>query len=290
MMDSLVGQSIAGYRIEQAIQLDGLAEVYMGKDSNQQPVVIKLLRGRFAIKNEMQKRFEREIELLKTIHHPNVIPITDSGFTDNYLYLVMPFIKGYDLGHLLNQRRFSVQEVGEFLQPISQAVSSGHALKIIHRDLKPENILVEVDGEKIIKYYLSDFGLAKRPGIDETLTNAGMKVGTPEYISPESVLNKAVDHRSDIYSLAILVYEMLIGEVPFMGKMMAVVMAHAKSTPTPLNKQNSEFPLALSAVVMRNLAKDPDQRHQTMTEFAQAFQTVIDHLPAEIKSRNYWIR
>jgi serine/threonine-protein kinase len=281
---------VEGYQLEQALQLEGMSEVYRGRNQAQQPVVIKVLRGKFASDSELRKRFEREVILLQSLQHPHVIPIQDAGFTNNYLYLVMPYIQGDDLGQVMNQHRFTLRQVNAFLQPISQALSAGHALKIIHRDLKPDNILVEMQNGQITNYYLSDFGLAKRPGIDETLTNAGMKVGTPEYIAPEMILNKTVDHRADIYSLAVMLYELLIGEVPFSGKLMQVIMAHAKTPPPPLAQRQPNLPSPISALVMRNLDKDPAQRHQSMGELAADFQKLLEVLPQDLQDTSFWIR
>jgi serine/threonine-protein kinase len=286
-MQALVGQTFHGYQLGERIHQGNFADIYRGVTPNGSHVAIKIIKGHL-MEDEQRKRFQREVIMMQTIKHESIVPIISFGYKDGMFYLIMPFISGSSLAEHLTHKRFTPRDTWEVLRPICGALQKGHERKVVHRDLKPENILVEETGDGY-RYYLGDFGLAKRPGIDETLTKAGMAVGTPEYISPEMVAQSAVDHRSDIYSLAVITYELLLGTVPFSGNIVTVAMAHAKLPPPMPTEKNPNFPPMLSNFLLKNLAKDKADRYQSMNDFAEAYQKILRQLSEEQQTICYWV-
>jgi serine/threonine-protein kinase len=244
----------------------------------------------FVLDNKLRARFFREIALLQAVQHQNIVPILDFGHQGDKLYLVMPLFEDQTLNDLLGKKQFSPLDAWGFIEPICNALTEGHRQGIIHRDLKPENVLVEDKGQGVYHYVLLDFGLAKRPGIDMDITLPGTKLGTPEYIAPENVLDEGIDVRSDIYSLAVMVYELLLGILPFeMDRPTMVAMAHAKMPPPIPTSMKADFPLELEAFLLKNLAKDKAKRHQSMTEFAQAYHQTVMSLTETQQKSCYWV-
>jgi serine/threonine-protein kinase len=286
-MQELEGQTFHGYQLGERIHQGNFADIYKGIAPNGTTVAIKIIKSHH-MEDEQRKRFQREVIMMQTIKHESIVPIISFGYKDGMFYLIMPFITGSSLADLLARKRFTPRDAWEVIRPISGALQKGHERKVIHRDLKPDNILVE-ETDTGMRYYLADFGLAKRPGIDETLTKAGMVVGTPEYISPEMVSHSTMDHRSDIYSLAIIAYELLLGTVPFTGNIITVAMAHVKLPPPIPTEKNPAFPPALSSFLLKNLAKDKAERHPSMSDFAEAYQKILLQLSEEQQTTCYWI-
>lgn len=286
----MIGQEIGGYHIQKKINQGGFGEIYQAKGTDEKIVALKILRTDVDEENQsvIEQRFLREIELMRTIKHKNIMPILSFGFKDGRLYMVMPYIEGKDLSDCLMEKHFSPHDVNHFVQSIAPALYMGHQHNILHRDLKPENILVD-ESHDPPHYYLLDFGLAKRPGVDRTLTMQGRKVGTPEYIAPETLRSDTVDARSDLYSFATITYELLCGRQPFSGDTMyAVVTAQVMDTPPKLTEYHAEFPPVLESVVLKGLEKKPDARQKHLLAFAQEFQAAFDSLSPDQKQRSFW--
>ena len=171
------------------------------------------------------------------------------------------------------------------LDPLTQALEYAHSQGIIHRDLKPSNVLVSDSDNHI---YLADFGLGKRPGLDTRLTETGISVGTPMYMSPEAAVGEEVDLRSDIYSLGVMLYELLLNKLPFAGSDGAAIMYAHLYKPVPLpSSEDHSFPLALEAVILRCLSKDRRDRYQTTRHFFSDFAAALDSLP-EAEANGYY--
>lgn len=289
---SLTGQDFHGFILGERMYEGGFGEIYKATSPDgQTEAAVKVIRSQLTQDENSRKRFMREIELLQTVKHPHIIPIITFGYKNNHYYLIMPYIQGKDLNDLLAVRQFTPQDTGVFVEQIAQALHQGHQYNIIHRDLKPENILVELDGTRIVKYYLSDFGLAKRPGTDTNLTAQGKVLGTPEYLSPEYILDRdGLDGRSDLYSLAIMTYELLLGMVPFgTGTYYDIISAHTRLPVPPPRHLNPLFPVALETLVLRDLEKNPEARHSTTIEFANAFQETLSQLTEQEQQTCYWV-
>ena len=293
LTDDLTGQNFHGYIAEKKVYQGGFGERYKALyPDGSRYAAVKVIRENSAEDDTtLKERFLREIRMLQSVRHDNIIPILAFGYKNHHFYLVMPYIAGQDLGYLFNQKKFTPFDTWEFVRMISAALQRGHEQKILHRDLKPENILVEKLTSGRYKYYLSDFGLAKRPGIDKTLTAAGKMIGTPQYLSPEYIKDDGrIDARSDIYSLAIIVYELLVGRLPFdMETHYQTILAHVKMPPPLPTQFNPDFPKSLEAFLMRNLEKDRTERCQTMTQFSEAYYEAFSELSPKERQTSYWV-
>jgi eukaryotic-like serine/threonine-protein kinase len=282
----LEGVTLHGYQVTEKIHQGSFADIYKGTAPNGDLVAIKVIKLQ-RLEDQQRKRFQREVIMLQSVRHENIVPIISFGYKEGMFYLIMPFIGNRTLADQIAQKRFSPRDAWQVINSICAALQRGHDRHIVHRDLKPENILVE-DKEDNTRYYLADFGLAKRPGIDDTLTAANMTVGTPEYISPEMVTKGQADHLSDIYSMGVIAYELLLGEVPFSGSITVVAMAHAKLAPPSPTEKNSDFPPQLNAFLLKNLSKNKEERHQSMSEFAEAYHRILSTLPESQQNKCFW--
>ena len=243
-------------------------------------VAIKILHSETMRDPNAIERFRREAQAAARLKHPNVVAIYDFGVgADDSVYLVMEHADGEDLRSLITRHgKLSLQVASELLDQLCSALDEAHQRNIVHRDLKPENILVRsTPGGYRVK--VLDFGIAKLKDLSTTsatLTQVGTVIGTPSYMSPEQCRGREVDGRSDIYSLGIILYEMLTGSVPFHAKHSAEVVAlHVSELPPPPSARNPSIPPAVEAVVMRALQKLPDARQQTAGEFAKELATAV---------------
>src|SRR5262249_12027406 len=197
--------------------------------------------------------------------HRNVIRIFDLGVADGLHFITMDFVAGHDLNSLLEKRKFSQEETVNIIVQVAEALDAAHAETVVHRDLKPHNIMVTDAG----KVFVMDFGLA-RTAESAGITRTGALLGTPAYMSPEQAKGAPLDTRSDLFSLGIIFYEMLTGQVPFQADtMLAMLLKRTQEPPVPPAQVNPEIPQVLSDIVMRCLAIDPAQRYQTARELIQ---------------------
>jgi eukaryotic-like serine/threonine-protein kinase len=229
-------------------------------------------------------RLRREASLGMRLAHPNVCHIIRLGETeDGLVYVVMPFVEGEILADRTNKRGFiPLGETARLVRDISAGLMVAHELKIVHRDLKPENVMVCRRADGVDYAVVMDFGLAKerRAGAElQKLTATGIILGTPEFMSPEQLRGKPLDARTDIYSLALMTYEMLTGKLPFQGRTQQELMiARLRSDPTPLRQARADlnFPEAAEQVLAKAMQRNPDDRYQTTREFADAFTAAAD--------------
>ena len=258
------------YRIERELGRGGMATVYLAHDlRHKRAVAIKVLRPELAAALGPE-RFLREIETTANLRHPGILPLYDSGEADDFLYYVMPFVEGETLrDRLARERRLPVDDALQIAREAAEALGYAHARGVIHRDIKPENILLENRHA-----VLADFGIAKAVSAlgGGSLTQTGLAVGTPAYMSPEQVLADAtLDGRSDLYSLGCVLFEMLTGEAPFAAATPQRTIARRLTEPPPvLVASRPEAGPQLSGVMERVLATDPAVRHATAAEFANA--------------------
>ena len=260
------------YRIERELGRGGMATVYLAEDlKHHREVAIKVLDPELAA-GLGHTRFLREIEIAAGLSHPHILPLYDSGESDGFLYYVMPFVEGDSLrSRLEREKQLSVHDTVAIGRAVAGALDYAHGLGIVHRDIKPENILFTA-GQAVV----ADFGIARAVGVagGDRLTQTGLAIGTPAYMSPEqSAGERDLDARSDLYALGCVLYEMLAGQAPFTGPTAQAVLArHAVDPVPPLRTVRQAIPEALEAVVLRALAKSPADRFRTAGELAEALE------------------
>ncbi|MDQ3280813.1 MAG: protein kinase [Acidobacteriota bacterium] len=256
------------YRIEQILGRGGMGVVYKASDTQLDEIVaIKTLPGDVMTRSpEDLERFKREIRLARRITHRNVLRTYDYGEAEGVYFISMEFMRGYTLAELLDeapQRQMASRPTVGITRQICRGLQAAHEQGIIHRDIKPQNVLIDAKGE--VK--LMDFGIARMAETPEGLTQAGLIVGTPHYMSPEQVKGETLDARSDVYSMGVLLYEMLAGRRPFeSSSLTGVLTAHITEKPKPPIELRPEIGGAINAVVMRCLEKNPAARYANAGE------------------------
>ena len=262
--DSLIDRTFdKRYVIKRKLGSGGMADVYLAEDQELgRHVALKLLDDRHASDEQFVERFRREAQSAAGLNHPNIVSIFDRGRAEGTYYIAMEYLDGRTLKELLVRNGPTPIPIAiDYARQILGALAFAHRNGIIHRDIKPHNIVVGGDG----RLKVTDFGIA-RSGASQ-MTEAGSIVGTAQYLSPEQARGAPVDPRSDLYSLGIVLYEMLTGKVPFTGDTpVEIAMKHLSQIPEPPSSLRPEVPHDLDAVVLRALAKDPDQRYGSSEE------------------------
>jgi serine/threonine-protein kinase len=275
--DTLIGSILAEkYRIEEHLGAGGMCNVYrarhvlIGKQ-----VAIKTLKSELAADPKIAERFKQEALAASRVRHPNAIDVTDYGVgKDNVPFIVMELVNGSTLGQAIRgEGPFTIERAADVLRQVCGALEVAHQVGVIHRDIKPDNILIsEHEGRDWVE--VTDFGVAKiQEDVNRRapITGANFIIGTPRYMSPEQCEGHPVDARSDIYSLAVVVYEMLAGDVPFEGNSTRLLIAHSTEPPAPLRDKRPDISPEVEAVVMRALEKDPSLRPQSASDFYMEF-------------------
>ncbi|MHC4607088.1 MAG: protein kinase domain-containing protein, partial [Planctomycetota bacterium] len=257
----LLGKTLGHCRVERLIGRGGMGEVYLGQHEGlNRSVAIKILPPYLARDSGFTERFLREARTAAQLEHPNVVQVHDVGQEGETYYLIMQLVEGQGLDRLLKERGISVRDSVAIVKRIAAALGAAHRLGIIHRDVKPSNILISNDG----KVKVSDFGLAKELGAGQTISGTGEILGTPHYMSPEQAEGKPADARSDLYSLGATLYRMLTGHPPFGGETpVAIAVRHVREDPRKPSEINAEIPEELDAVVLKLMAKKPEERYAT---------------------------
>ena len=278
---NLVGKILEGrYRMISKVGEGGMSFVYLALDiATQERYAIKVLSPQLSEDANAMARLRREAALGMRLAHPNVCHIMRLGETeDGMVYVVMPFVEGELLADRTNRLgQIPLDETVRFVRDMAEGLHLAHQLKIVHRDLKPENVMICRRDDGTEYAVVMDFGLAKErraEGELQKLTATGIILGTPEFMSPEQLRGKVLDARTDIYSLALLVYEMLTGKLPFLGRTQQEMMiARLRNDPIPLRRMRSDLPLpeAVERVLNKAMQRSPEARHQTTLEFADAF-------------------
>ena len=271
-MKGIEGLTLGRYELRRRIAQGGMAEVYLAYDRKvRRQVAVKVLYGR---DEPFVRRFEREALAVGALSHNHILPLYDFGEQSPWYYLVMPYVDGCTLrDYLFRRKQLTLEEAASFLSQIASALQFAHDHGVVHRDVKPSNILLRPDGYA----YLVDFGLAKAMQGAEVLTSAGAMVGTPEYMAPEQS-NGFSDYRSDIYSLGIILYQMLTGQLPFLAESpVAVSLKHIQSTPVPPRTLNTTLPQSIEDVILKAMAKDPEERYQAARDLSAAFWKALQH-------------
>ena len=282
---TLSGLELDGrYRVIRKIGEGGMSFVYQAEDlETGQTVAIKVLTPRLSKDPPSVERLKREAAIAMRLEHPNVCPILRVGQTgDGMLYLVMPFLPGEALSEYETRRgQIPLEEGIPILAQVCRGLQHAHDLGIIHRDLKPENVMLVPDAREKhgFRAVVMDFGLAKqrRAGPDVAkLTQTGIVLGTPEFMSPEQIRGKPLDGRSDIYAIAVLAFEMFTGQLPFTGKnAQETMLARLRGQPVAIRSVREDLPQKLDTLIARALSVQPEERPGSMDEFAYAFEAVI---------------
>jgi eukaryotic-like serine/threonine-protein kinase len=262
--DTLIGTLFDGrYTVMRKLGAGGMANVYLAEDQELgRRVAIKILNERHANDEQFVERFRREAKNAAALSHPNIVSIYDRGEAEGTYYIAMEYVDGRSLKELIVSRGPAPLTVAvEYARQILSALRFAHRHGIVHRDIKPHNALVDAEG----RVKVTDFGIA-RAGASQ-MTEAGSIVGTAQYLSPEQARGTNVDQRSDVYSLGIVLYELLTGSLPFNGDTpVEIAMKHLSTLPEPPSVRRADIPRDLDLIVMRALAKDPEDRYQSAEE------------------------
>jgi serine/threonine-protein kinase len=260
------------YMIVRKLGAGGMADVYLAEDQELgRRIAIKILNDRHANDNQFIERFRREAKNAAALNHPNIVSIYDRGEAEDTYYIAMEYLDGRTLKELIVGRGPAPVNVAvEYARQILSALRFAHRHGIVHRDIKPHNVLVDREG----RVKVTDFGIA-RAGTSQ-MTEAGSIVGTAQYLSPEQARGSEVDQRSDLYSLGVVLYELLTGQTPFDGDTpVEIAMKHLSATPRPPSQLRRDVPRDLDMVVMRALAKDPAARYQSAEEMEADLERVL---------------
>ena len=267
-MFNFIGQTLGQYRILEQIGVGGMATVYKAyQPSVDRYVAIKILPQHLSQDEQFIKRFQREAHAIARLEHAHILPVFDYGESEGISYIAMRYISSGTLKNYMAKGNLPLSEISRIITQIGSALDYAHHQGVIHRDIKPANILLDEQNNT----YLTDFGLARMLESSQHLTGSGVGVGTPAYMSPEQGKGEKSDHRSDIYSLGVILYEMVTGRVPFEAETpMAIVLKHINE-PLPLPRVVAPgIPEAVEKVILKSLAKDPVHRYQSAGEMAEA--------------------
>ena len=280
-MPDWAGKTLGKVHIDRLVARGGMAEVYTGSHESFGGVAVKVMRGLLDKDSDQHARFQREAEVIEELRHPNIVQMFYYDVIDESPYLVMEYIPGPSLATYLkslhdNKQRLPIGMVAQILNSVASALDYAHARGIVHRDIKPANVLLRSQSSEVklneplpvdVEPVLTDFGLVRL--LDSTMhTTAGSVSGTPTYMSPEQARGEKVDKRTDIYSLGIMLYEMLAGTVPFQADTtFGMLMKHINEPPPPIQGLSTE----LQAILDRTLAKDPSLRYESAGDLAKEF-------------------
>ena len=273
-MPFVIGESIGQYRLVEQLGQGGMATVFKGYHARlERHVAIKALHPAFTEDANFLARFNREAKVVANLDHPNIVPIYDFSEYEGRPYLVMKYIEGQTLKARLINSPMSLDETLHIVEKAGEALSYAHVQGVLHRDIKPSNVLLTSDGQ----IYLADFGLARIAAAGESSLTADRMVGTPQYMSPEQAVAKSdLDHRSDIYSFGVMLYEMVVGQVPFNADTPFAIIHDHIYTPLPLPRVvNPDVPEAVQCVLLKALAKEPEDRFETMQDLMNALRRAV---------------
>ena len=270
------------YEVIERAGSGGMAEVYRARDDLlDREVAVKVLNERFSRDRSFVERFRREAQSAANLNHPNIVSLYDYGADDGTYFIVMEFIEGRPLDDVIRTEGALMPErAAEIGSDVAQALQRAHAAGLVHRDIKPSNIMITGSGQTKV----TDFGIARAMAAEreQTMTQTGMVIGTAAYLSPEQAQGNPVDVRSDVYSLGCVLYEMLTGAPPFTGDSpLSIAYKHVREEPTPPSRVNPDVPTALDAIVMKALAKNPDNRYDTATDLKQDLDRFRSGQPVE---------
>jgi non-specific serine/threonine protein kinase len=277
------GSLFAGYRIEGMLDRGGMGVVYKATDEDlDRTVALKIIAPEHTQNADAVTRFKSEARLAASLEHPNIVPIHRGGEFQGVLYLAMRFVPGTNLRQVIDQGPLDLDRVQRVVRSVASALDAAHERGLVHRDVKPANILIS-GAEAREQIYLTDFGLTKKLGSQQSLTRTGAWVGTPDYVAPEQIQGGAVDGRADVYSLGCVLYEMLTGSVAYpKDNDMAKLWAHVQDPPPSPSLKRPQLVKAFDDVVARATAKDLTERYATASELADAVDRAVAEQGTEL--------
>ncbi|HTQ78824.1 MAG TPA: serine/threonine-protein kinase [Thermoanaerobaculia bacterium] len=278
------GQTVGRYRIERFLGAGAMGEVYLAQDPHiERPLAIKTVRlvGRPQEIDDRKKRLLREAKAAGRLLHPNIVTLFDAGEAEDVLYLAFEFVEGSDLSTRVGTVPLSLREVLGIIEQSAEALDYAHRQGIVHRDIKPSNILLDRAG----RVKVADFGIAKMAGQSTELTMAGSVMGSPQYLSPEQIRGEELDGRSDIFSLGVVLFELLSGKRPFDGDTITTLVYQIlHKEPPPVSELRGGIPPRLEKLLYRMLAKDREERLSTAGLVAEEIRAIERELPDETLS------
>ncbi|HEX6951876.1 MAG TPA: protein kinase [Gaiellaceae bacterium] len=262
------------YELEELVGTGGMSSVFRARDRQlERRVAIKILHQHYAEDPEYLERFRREARAVAKLSHPNIVTVIDRGDDDGRQYIVFEHVEGENLKELvIRSGRLPVRRALELALAVADGLAFAHNHGLVHRDVKPQNVLLNRDGEVKV----TDFGIARSLHVDQGVTQTGTVLGTGEYLAPEQASGKPVSPATDVYSLGVVLWELLAGDVPFVGEnFVAIALRHVNEPPPSLRERRPDVSPRLEAAVERALAKDPAQRFPSMTAFAKELRACL---------------
>ncbi|MDE3112957.1 MAG: serine/threonine protein kinase, partial [Chloroflexota bacterium] len=274
--DRLIGQRLGDYEVEALLRAGTLSRLYVGEQTSRgRKVALKVPSAELARLDTFRRRFLADLRLVATIDHPHIRPVYEAGDADGTLYAAMSWIDGMDLAELLDRvRRLAPERALRIAGQVASALDAARARDLVHGDVRPANVLLDANDDA----FLTDFGMAPVTSASRELTRTGALVGTAGYASPEQIRNETVSARSDVYSLACVLFRCLAGALPFDGRDERAVL-EAQLRGSPARPSQYGLPRALDPVTARALAKAPDQRYASASAFVDAARAALDARP-----------
>src|SRR4051795_10866 len=265
----MVGEVLSGrYELEELVGTGGMSSVFRAHDRLlDRKVALKVLHEQYMADEEYVERFRREARAVAALSHPNIVTVIDRGDHEGRQFIVFEYVEGENLKRLIERRGPApVTTALELGMQMARGLSFAHQQGLVHRDVKPQNILLNGDGRAKV----TDFGIARSLDVQHGMTQTGTVLGTSDYIAPEQAQGQRVDEHSDVYSLGVVLYEMLTNEVPFAGEnFVAVAMRHINEEPPSIRDKRPDVSPRLEAAVQRAMAKRPEDRFHTMADFCR---------------------
>jgi tRNA A-37 threonylcarbamoyl transferase component Bud32 len=272
---SMIGTVLSGrYRLEAKLGSGGMSTVYLARDETlDRPVAVKVMHREMSEQEDQLQRFRQEARAVAKLTHPNVVSVIDAGEDGGHPYIVFEYVKGETLKQRISRvGALDTQEAIAYAIEVARGLGVAHARNMVHRDIKPQNVLIDEEG----RAKLTDFGISRQLEQDG-VTATGRVLGTTDYVAPEQAMGKEVDPRSDLYSLGVVLYEMLIGQVPFHAdSQVGVAMKHVNEELPDVQRRRPEASAAVALVVERATAKNPAERYQTVAEMIDDLETALE--------------
>jgi tRNA A-37 threonylcarbamoyl transferase component Bud32 len=272
---AMIGTLLSGrYRLEAKLGSGGMSTVYLARDQTlDRQVAVKVMHREMSEQADQLERFRQEARAVAKLSHPNVVSVIDAGEDGGHPYIVFEYVEGETLKQrIARDGALEPQEAIAYAIEIARGLSVAHARKMVHRDIKPQNILIDAEG----RAKLTDFGISRQLEQDG-MTATGRVLGTTDYVAPEQAMGRSVDQRSDVYSLGVVLYEMLVGQVPFAAdSQVGVAMKHVNEELPDVQRRRPEVSAAVALVVERSTAKEPGERYQHVGEMIDDLSTALE--------------
>src|SRR4051795_7440120 len=278
----MVGEVLADrYELEELVGTGGMSSVYRAHDRLlDRKVALKILHQQYSFDEEYVERFRREARAVATLSHPNIVTVIDRGEHGGRQFIVFEYVDGENLKRLIERRGPApVATALELAIQIAGGLSFAHQQGLVHRDVKPQNVLLNGDGQAKV----TDFGIARSLDVQHGMTQTGTVLGTSDYIAPEQAQGQRVDEHTDVYSLGVVLYELLTTEVPFPGEnFVAVAMPHINEPPPPIRDRRPDVSPRVEAAIQKAMAKQPDERYESMAAFCRELEANLQEAPGTV--------